>query len=377
MRASVAAPSSVACHKHGVEPVAHDDDVGGFDGDVRAAPHRDSDIRLRERRRVVDAVPYHRHAPAPLQVANDLGLFGWQYFRPDVVDAKLTGDALRRTAIIAGHEHRRDALALHLVHGGAGLRADLITERDQSQRLAIAADGHHGTPGQAVQLGQRGGNRHYEVMRRNQVISQHVPDMKGKQAFAGLENERSNGVITDAEYHSRRRVLLDQYVPAANRAQAEADFNAYDAEIVQADLLDFQPEAPFDAVLLDAPCSSTGTVRRHPDVLWTKTPADIDKLAGLQARLLAHAVTLVRPGGLIVFSNCSLDPREGEDLYRDFLANTPGVVHDPVDAGEIAGLAPFLTAQGTLRSTPAGMDLGAPGVCGLDGFFAARMRRAA
>mgnify|MGYP002379002864 CR=1 FL=1 len=170
---------------------------------------------------------------------------------------------------------------------------------------------------------------------------------------------------------------LDSSKNRIARLRQNLDRLGLKAEIVQADLLDFQPEAPFDAVLLDAPCSSTGTVRRHPDVLWTKTPADIDKLAGLQARLLAHAVTLVRPGGLIVFSNCSLDPREGEDLYRDFLANTPGVVHDPVDAGEIAGLAPFLTAQGTLRSTPAGMDLGAPGVCGLDGFFAARMRRAA
>jgi 16S rRNA (cytosine967-C5)-methyltransferase len=148
------------------------------------------------------------------------------------------------------------------------------------------------------------------------------------------------------------------------------------AEIVQADLLKFEPETPFDAVLLDAPCSSTGTVRRHPDVPWTKTPADIEKLADLQARLLAHAITLVRPGGRIVFSNCSLDPLEGEDLYRKFLERTPGVVNDPVVPGEIAGIDPYLTPQGTLRSTPAGMDLGSPGVSGLDGFFAGRMRKA-
>ena len=147
------------------------------------------------------------------------------------------------------------------------------------------------------------------------------------------------------------------------------------AEIVQADLLKYEPETLFDAVLLDAPCSSTGTVRRHPDVPWTKTPADIEKLADLQARLLARAVTLVRPGGRIVFSNCSLDPLEGEELYREFLARTPDVAHDPVLPGEVAGLDPFLTPQGTLRSTPADMDLGSPGISGLDGFFAARMRR--
>jgi 16S rRNA (cytosine967-C5)-methyltransferase len=147
------------------------------------------------------------------------------------------------------------------------------------------------------------------------------------------------------------------------------------ADSVLSDLLDFEPEEPFDAVLLDAPCSSTGTVRRHPDVPWTKSPADIEKLAALQRRLLDHAVKLVRPGGRIVFSNCSLDPLEGEDLCRDFLAATPGVVADPVRPGEIPGADGFLTQQGTLRTTPAGFDMGAPGLSGLDGFFAARFRK--
>ncbi|TIO38867.1 MAG: MFS transporter, partial [Mesorhizobium sp.] len=94
------------------------------------------------------------------------------------------------------------------------------------------------------------------------------------------------------------------------------------AELAHTDLLDYRPAEPFDAVLLDAPCSSTGTVRRHPDVPWTKTMADVEKLATLQRRLLAHAATLVKPGGRLVFSNCSLDPIEGEELYRVFLAGT-------------------------------------------------------
>jgi 16S rRNA (cytosine967-C5)-methyltransferase len=147
------------------------------------------------------------------------------------------------------------------------------------------------------------------------------------------------------------------------------------AEIVQADLTKYEPEELFDAVLLDAPCSSTGTVRRHPDVPWTKTAADVEKLADLQRKLLARAVTLVKPGGRIVFSNCSLDPREGEELYRTFLAQTAGIVDDPLKPGEIAGIDAFLTSQGTLRTTPADLDIGSPGISGLDGFFAARMRR--
>ncbi|TGT74244.1 MFS transporter [Mesorhizobium sp. M2E.F.Ca.ET.166.01.1.1] len=148
------------------------------------------------------------------------------------------------------------------------------------------------------------------------------------------------------------------------------------AELVQTDLLDYRPARLFDAVLLDAPCSSTGTVRRHPDVPWTKAMADVEKLAALQRTLLAHAFTLVRPGGRIVFSNCSLDPIEGEELYRAFLAEIPGVIDDPIRPGEFADIDPFLTSAGMLRTTPADLTLESPGISGLDGFFAARMRRA-
>ena len=147
------------------------------------------------------------------------------------------------------------------------------------------------------------------------------------------------------------------------------------AKIVQADILSYGPDELFDAILLDAPCSSTGTVRRHPDVPWTKSPDDIEKLATLQGKMLAAAVTLVKPGGRVVFSNCSLDPAEGEELYRTFLAQTVDVEHEPIRPGEVAGADDFLTEHGTLRTTPADMQLGSPGTSGLDGFFAARFRR--
>ncbi|RWE23294.1 MAG: methyltransferase domain-containing protein [Mesorhizobium sp.] len=148
------------------------------------------------------------------------------------------------------------------------------------------------------------------------------------------------------------------------------------AEFVQTDLLDYRPAELFDAVLLDAPCSSTGTIRRHPDVPWTKTVADVEKLAALQRRLLARAVTLVKPGGRIVFSNCSLDPIEGEELCRAFLSESAEVIADPIRPGEFIGLDAFLTSEGTLRTTPADLALESPGISGLDGFFAARMQRA-
>lgn len=147
------------------------------------------------------------------------------------------------------------------------------------------------------------------------------------------------------------------------------------ADVVQADLLKFEPKELFDAVLLDAPCSSTGTVRRHPDVPWSKTPDDIVKLADLQRRLLAKALALTKPGGTVVFSNCSLDPLEGEDLLDRVLAQTPSAHLDRILPSEVDGIAPFVTERGTLRTTPAGLVLDRASWSGLDGFFAARLRK--
>jgi 16S rRNA (cytosine967-C5)-methyltransferase len=149
------------------------------------------------------------------------------------------------------------------------------------------------------------------------------------------------------------------------------------ARLVVADLLDFEPEQPFDAVLLDAPCSATGTLRRHPDIPWTKTPGDIARLAGLQRRMIERAFRLVRPGGLVVYANCSLDPSEGEDLLRSLDLPGLGAAAAPVAPGEFESLAPFISGDGHLRTTPADLALDRPGMSGLDGFFAARFRRLA
>lgn len=150
-------------------------------------------------------------------------------------------------------------------------------------------------------------------------------------------------------------------------------------ETVAVSLFDYAPEKPFDAVLLDAPCSSTGTVRRHPDVPWTKTDADIVKLADLQARMLDRAADLLAPGGLLVFANCSLDPREGEDVATAFAADRQAFAIEPVRADELPGLGQCVTDAGFLRTTPADSppvpeELALPG---MDGFFAARFRRTA
>jgi len=150
------------------------------------------------------------------------------------------------------------------------------------------------------------------------------------------------------------------------------------AEIVAADVLAAPaPAEPFDAVLLDAPCSSTGTLRRHPDIGSTKGPKDVAALAALQARLLVRALDWVKPGGLLVYATCSLEPEEGEAQIARLIASGAPVERLPVVAAEIGGLAEAVTAEGDVRTLPHHLAAEDPRLAGLDGFFAARLRRTA
>jgi 16S rRNA (cytosine967-C5)-methyltransferase len=145
------------------------------------------------------------------------------------------------------------------------------------------------------------------------------------------------------------------------------------AEAVTADVLAFEGRDRFDAVLLDAPCSATGTIRRHPDVAWLRAPGDIASLAILQARLLARAAELARPGGLVVFSTCSLEPEEGEEQARHALSTLP-VAPAPIGADETAGLG-TISPEGWVRTLPSDLPADDSRLGGLSGFFIARFRR--
>lgn len=175
--------------------------------------------------------------------------------------------------------------------------------------------------------------------------------------------------------HSGAHVTaVDQSASRLKRLRSNLDRLRLQAEIVEADVLDWKPERLFDGILLDVPCSSTGTMRRHPDVPWTKSPEDIAKLANLQKRLLERALELVRGEGRIVYSNCSLDPVEGEELISAFLAGREDVALDPIHREELPGAQHFVTARGFLRTLPVqNEDAGRLG--NVDGFFAARLKR--
>jgi 16S rRNA (cytosine967-C5)-methyltransferase len=150
-----------------------------------------------------------------------------------------------------------------------------------------------------------------------------------------------------------------------------------DAQTVVADAAEWQGQGreAFDAVLVDAPCSSTGTIRRHPDVAWLKQESDVGALTGLQQRLLHQAVALLKPGGTLVYCTCSLEPEEGEQAVAALLAAESGMRRVPIEATEVAGLHEIVTQDGDLRTLPCHLPHLDPRLGGLDGFYAARLAK--
>lgn len=167
---------------------------------------------------------------------------------------------------------------------------------------------------------------------------------------------------------------LDRSAPRLRRLEANLQRLGLSATVVTADAATYAAE-PFDAVLLDAPCSATGTIRRHPDVAWTKAPEDVIRLAALQARLLDHAAELTRPGGRLVYCTCSLEPAEGERQIAALLARRSDLRRDSIAPGEVGGIAEALTPEGDLRTLPHQIPGDTARLSGWAGFYATRLIR--
>jgi 16S rRNA (cytosine967-C5)-methyltransferase len=162
---------------------------------------------------------------------------------------------------------------------------------------------------------------------------------------------------------------LDISTLRMDRLRANLARTGLAADLVVADALDWVPKAPFDAILLDAPCSASGTIRRHPELPFVKDAAEIAGLVALQTRLLDRALDWLKPGGRLVFATCSLLPEEGEGQLAAALARHPGLV---VERPDLPGVEPgWWTGTGGLRLRPDyWADQG-----GMDGFFAVRLRQ--
>ena len=167
---------------------------------------------------------------------------------------------------------------------------------------------------------------------------------------------------------------LDRSAERLKQLSANLSRLGLHADVVVADAATWSAE-PFDAVLVDPPCSATGTIRRHPDVQWTKKPGDVDQLAALQAKILARAATLVKPGGHLVYCVCSIEPEEGEAQISALLRKNPDFRRVPIAPGECGVTPELITADGDLRTLPCHWPDDDARMAGLDGFFAARLRR--
>ena len=170
-------------------------------------------------------------------------------------------------------------------------------------------------------------------------------------------------------------IAVDRSAARLERLRRNLERLSLSADVTAADALDLPEEAPFDAVLLDAPCSATGTIRRHPDVAWTKTEADIARLVGLQRRLLDKAARLTRPGGRLVYCTCSLEPEEGTAQVAGFLARNDAFERVALTPDRLAGHTELIDANGDLRTLPCHLGGGSGRGGGLDGFFASLLRR--
>lgn len=172
-----------------------------------------------------------------------------------------------------------------------------------------------------------------------------------------------------------RVTAVDSAKDRLGRLRENLDRLRLTAQVVCADATSWGQSGAFDAVLLDAPCSATGTIRRHPDILRLKRPSDIEAASALQERLIDNAARLLRPGGYLVYAVCSLEPEEGVEQITSFLARHPDFARAPLAPGEIGGGADWVTAQGDLRTLPLHLVNPRPELSGMDGFFAARLKR--
>lgn len=193
------------------------------------------------------------------------------------------------------------------------------------------------------------------------VCGQRVADLCAAPGGKTLQLAAAGALVTAVDLSAKRLGRVHE-----NLARTHLS-----AEVVAADVATWQPDDSFDAVLLDAPCSATGTLRRHPDGMWLKSAAEVTKLAAVQDRLLRAAVNLVRPGGTLIFCVCSLQPEEGAPQVDVLLAEGAPFRRRPIRPEEIGGLAEAITPAGDLRTLPCHMaELG-----GMDAFFAARLQR--
>jgi len=194
------------------------------------------------------------------------------------------------------------------------------------------------------------------------ITGKRVADLCAAPGGKTLQLAAAGAQVTAVDISARRMTRLGENLKRAGLG----------AELVTADASKWMAAEKFDAILLDAPCSGTGTLRRHPDIAWLKDEEDVGRLMLTQDRLLARAVELLKPGGTLVYAVCSLQEDEGPARLEALLGRDKSLQRVPVGAAELPGLADAITSEGNVRTLPSMW----PERGGMDGFFIGRLQKA-
>jgi 16S rRNA (cytosine967-C5)-methyltransferase len=191
------------------------------------------------------------------------------------------------------------------------------------------------------------------------VTDKRVADLCAAPGGKTMQLCAAGAQVTAVDISARRMTRLGENLARAGLS----------AELVTADASKWTPPEKFDAILLDAPCSGTGTLRRHPDIAWLKDEEDVARLTVTQDRLLMRALDLLKPGGTLVYAVCSLQEDEGVERINALLVRNPQLKRVRVTPAELPGLEDAITPRGDVRTLPfMWSDRG-----GLDGFYVARL----
>mgnify|MGYP000264634235 CR=1 FL=1 len=171
--------------------------------------------------------------------------------------------------------------------------------------------------------------------------------------------------------HGAEVLAVDRSAERLRRTVENLNRLSLGAATAAADVTQWQPPERVSTVLLDAPCTATGTLRRHPDIAHLKQPDEIPAMAELQTRLARSAARMLAPGGTLVYAVCSLEPEEGPHVIERILAEDGELVREPVQPAELGGLPEAITPDGDVRTLPHHLA----GRGGLDSFYIARLRR--
>ena len=195
------------------------------------------------------------------------------------------------------------------------------------------------------------------------VSGKQVVDLCAAPGGKTLQLAAAGAEVTAVDISARRMVRVGENLTRAGLS----------ANLITADAGKWVTDETFDAILLDAPCSGTGTLRRHPDIAWLKDEEDVGRLTLTQDRLLVRAADLLKPGGTLVYAVCSLQEDEGLARLEALLARDKRLRRVPVEAGELPGLGEAVTSAGDVRTLPSMW----PERRGLDGFFIGRLQKSA